>query len=500
MSTYLLNNLKACRLEKGWSQSTLSKMSGLSLRTIQRVESGSPASLETANSLAATFDLKSITPLVGADPLKEQKATGDNRAPFVFFESPHVHEHPIKEVAFFLFFLGVLSFFQQEILLALEPLKLSMFFHTETAPSVTWSLFVAGILLLASLWIITSKPPSRGSKSYYEKKPVLRFPFIHTPLSISHKDYYLNYPLNDRNIPIGTVHVDSTFNRERLISHYRHSISRGVLMIGEEGSGLHVAALGQYFELLCLQCSGLFMLERERSSLLSLIRDVLTAIDRQNDLIEIDVEDLANKDRSWWREAFQQQRLVFCITRDDAATENEKVREQFFRATFENKADFHERQTFPMLVLDDTHIGEPKTFRKQLSTGLQSGLRSILLVKTPDTFTQGDTRALATYFEHKHLMKMHDPKVIRDVFDLLSIDSYEELSVSNILSHAPGESSYLHHHLVWPKMRLRYLYQKTLPYRKQPPKKENGANARLLALLKHYCKSALVFVSRIRSH
>ena len=48
--------VKKLRAERSWSQEQLAEMSGLSLRTIQRVEAGNKASLETLKSLAAVFE------------------------------------------------------------------------------------------------------------------------------------------------------------------------------------------------------------------------------------------------------------------------------------------------------------------------------------------------------------------------------------------------------------------------------------------------------------
>ncbi len=50
-------SLKSLRLAKGWSQAELARISDLSERTIQRIESGRPASLEARKALAASFDL-----------------------------------------------------------------------------------------------------------------------------------------------------------------------------------------------------------------------------------------------------------------------------------------------------------------------------------------------------------------------------------------------------------------------------------------------------------
>ena len=49
--------VKRLRQKNHWSQGQLSILSGLSLRTIQRIESGNKASLESLKSLAAVFEV-----------------------------------------------------------------------------------------------------------------------------------------------------------------------------------------------------------------------------------------------------------------------------------------------------------------------------------------------------------------------------------------------------------------------------------------------------------
>ena len=58
------------RLQRGWSQEQLAEVSGLSTRTIQRLERGQPASLESLKALASVFeiDLKDLQePEMNAD-------------------------------------------------------------------------------------------------------------------------------------------------------------------------------------------------------------------------------------------------------------------------------------------------------------------------------------------------------------------------------------------------------------------------------------------------
>lgn len=46
------------RLQRGWSQQQLAELSGLSVRTIQRVENGHLPSMETLKSLASVFEIE----------------------------------------------------------------------------------------------------------------------------------------------------------------------------------------------------------------------------------------------------------------------------------------------------------------------------------------------------------------------------------------------------------------------------------------------------------
>jgi transcriptional regulator with XRE-family HTH domain len=49
--------IQKLRLQRGWSQEQLAELSGLSVRTIQRLERGHPASVESLKALAAAFEI-----------------------------------------------------------------------------------------------------------------------------------------------------------------------------------------------------------------------------------------------------------------------------------------------------------------------------------------------------------------------------------------------------------------------------------------------------------
>jgi len=55
--TAFSTRIKVLREDRGWSQEHLSETSGLSIKTIQRVESGKNVSLESQQALAQAFDL-----------------------------------------------------------------------------------------------------------------------------------------------------------------------------------------------------------------------------------------------------------------------------------------------------------------------------------------------------------------------------------------------------------------------------------------------------------
>lgn len=50
--------VKKLRIKNKWSQEQLAEFSGLNVRTIQRVESGSKASIETLKCLASVFEIE----------------------------------------------------------------------------------------------------------------------------------------------------------------------------------------------------------------------------------------------------------------------------------------------------------------------------------------------------------------------------------------------------------------------------------------------------------
>ena len=62
--------VRKLRLEKGWSQEQLADLTGLSVRTIQRIERGQKPGLESVKALAAVFEIE-VTDLTEEPPMTD---------------------------------------------------------------------------------------------------------------------------------------------------------------------------------------------------------------------------------------------------------------------------------------------------------------------------------------------------------------------------------------------------------------------------------------------
>ena len=80
----MATNVKKRRLDRAWSQEELATISDLNVRTIQRIENGARASLETMKSLAAALDT-TVAELTGQKPAQTKEApvmTNQNAASY----------------------------------------------------------------------------------------------------------------------------------------------------------------------------------------------------------------------------------------------------------------------------------------------------------------------------------------------------------------------------------------------------------------------------------
>jgi transcriptional regulator with XRE-family HTH domain len=90
------------RLQRGWSQEQLAELSGLSVRTIQRIERGLPASNETLKSLASVFEIDFSTLQATQEPAMttNMNATLEQNFPSNSNSNPPVSTNADEEAAF----------------------------------------------------------------------------------------------------------------------------------------------------------------------------------------------------------------------------------------------------------------------------------------------------------------------------------------------------------------------------------------------------------------
>lgn len=104
--------IKRLRTEKGWTQEQLSQMSGLGLRTVQRLESGAVASLESKKALASVFEI-SIEQLeqetMAIDKSSDQWKSNPWWVRLIFWGSNYIWLDKRKDALIFEIFLVVVT-------------------------------------------------------------------------------------------------------------------------------------------------------------------------------------------------------------------------------------------------------------------------------------------------------------------------------------------------------------------------------------------------------
>lgn len=130
-------NLSERRTHKGWSQEDLALHSGLSVRTIQRVEAGNPASLETLKCLAAVFET-SITELV-----EDQTMTTPSQTTTPAYETDKLTSEEEQAVAW----VQNLKAFHLHWISFIPVMALLYWLNQTLSPEFQWVRLVGGIWL-----------------------------------------------------------------------------------------------------------------------------------------------------------------------------------------------------------------------------------------------------------------------------------------------------------------------------------------------------------------
>jgi transcriptional regulator with XRE-family HTH domain len=113
--------VKKLRTENKWSQEQLAMLSGLSIRTIQRVESGQSASIETLKSLASVFEVD-INKLTEEITMIDKKSENWAMQPFwfkvLFFGITSRRKQLLAEFSILVFGLIALFYFENKFAVA----------------------------------------------------------------------------------------------------------------------------------------------------------------------------------------------------------------------------------------------------------------------------------------------------------------------------------------------------------------------------------------------
>lgn len=143
------SNVKNLRISKGWSQEHLAEVSGLNVRTIQRLERGENASLETLSSLCSVLLVKAeeLTCDVMTEPKDQNEAVAVNEK----LDLDRVREQISEEVSLFRKFLRFLL---------VVMVVITVHFYTLPNESLwfVWPFLIWGGLLVSRfLWLFMLK-------------------------------------------------------------------------------------------------------------------------------------------------------------------------------------------------------------------------------------------------------------------------------------------------------------------------------------------------------
>jgi transcriptional regulator with XRE-family HTH domain len=94
-------SIQKMRLKRGWSQQQLADASGLSARTVQRIESGHPGSVESLKSIAAVFEVDFSTLTKEAIMIDETAHSRSNDERIAFKKTRRIRAYYLHLLTYF---------------------------------------------------------------------------------------------------------------------------------------------------------------------------------------------------------------------------------------------------------------------------------------------------------------------------------------------------------------------------------------------------------------
>lgn len=128
--------IQKLRVDRGWSQEELAAHSGLSVRTIQRIENGKRASLESLKCLAAVFETQ-VSELIQEIPMNDTQTSNE-----YFPDHAEVEQEAIEYVT-------NLKAFNLNWIIFIIVMPFMYWLNIKLTPGFLWVWFLAAVWILA---------------------------------------------------------------------------------------------------------------------------------------------------------------------------------------------------------------------------------------------------------------------------------------------------------------------------------------------------------------
>jgi transcriptional regulator with XRE-family HTH domain len=441
--------IRELRKNKGWSQSILATMAGVSLRTIQRAEKDGSASTETLKALTSVFELASHNELLRDAVVQPQAFPTHKREPFAYSgEASALPDRSLTD-ALFMFSVIFLAFAY------MGKLDQFMFISPIAISAVMTVLFFYTLISLLRL-----RREERNDELTISQH------IFNLSSASSLEGYMSKYPFEKNAMMIGEVKVSSFF--DQLIRH-THPSNRGhMIAFGECGSGHHVVMLSQIFNMLSEHRSGLIILDERDAFLVYYLSSMLSFLGRNDDLHVHNVDSLAQWDQENWHAMQQSRSVVVGVSNQDAKQTHALALDFMNSVNPENWLSIKVPGAYDgvFLWVNDQHIVQHNEVISVLKdVSLYGRLQLVLSVTEPERFlSRGDAGAIISHFPHRYVKKIHNPNTVKGVHQALSADLYGiDTNPLRTMSFAPGEGDYFFSGTAYENVRFVYLQTHSEP-------------------------------------
>lgn len=431
------------RENRGWSQSVLATMAGVSLRTIQRAEKDGNASVETLKALASVFELASHNELVQNAVVQPQTFSAHKREPFAYSGEPSALPDGASTDALLMFSVLLLAcayMGKLEQLIFISP--------------IATSAVIAALFFYTLISLIRLRREERNDKLTISEHI---FKLNHAS---SLERYTSKYPFEKNSMMIGEVKV-SHFP-DQLIRHTRPLNREHMIAFGEQGSGHYVVMLSQIFHMLSEQRPGLIILDERDAFLVYHLSSMLSFLGRNDDLHVHDVSSLSRWGQKDWHTLQQSRGIVVGISNQNTKQSHELTLAFMDSVKPEDWLSIKVPGIYDgaFLWVNDRHILQYDHVIDRLKdVSLYGRLRLVLSVTEPERFfARGNASAIISHFSHRYVKKIHNPDTVKQIHQALSASLYDlDTDPLRTMSFAPGEGDYFFSGTAYANVRFVYL-------------------------------------------